>query len=148
MKKLLKYLKRLTTALSSKRLIKLALLFLTISLSLSITQTPSYATVKQTGTDEVTMSASDLRTLVGKYAEYRAAAEATQDALTAERKLHTEYAADVGALLSAQAAERTAWEQQVKALQKKLNAPSVELYGGYNTEHKWEGGMRLVFRLW
>lgn len=148
MKQLHKYLKRLTTALSSRKFLRLALVSLIISLSLSIMPTASSAIVKQTGQDEVTMSAQDLQTLVGNYVEYRAEAEAARLALETERKAHTEYTSAVGALLETQAAERSAWAKQVKALERKLNAPAVELYGGYNTEHKWEGGLRLVFRLW
>ena len=53
----------------------------------------------------------------------------------------------MGTLIQAQSDERAAFQKLVAKLERELNAPQLELYGGYNTEDKWEGGIRLVWKI-
>lgn len=147
MRQLLKALKRhIINVLQRKYTVPLTA-SLIISLTSVLMPIASYATVTQTGTDTVQMSGSDLKALTDGYVRYRAEAEATREALTSERKAHMEYADNVGTLIQTQSDERKAFTDYIKKLERKLNAPSLEFYGGYNTERQWEGGLRLVFRL-
>ena len=93
------------------------------------------------------MSGNDLYSLVTGYTKWKAKAEATTVALETERNAHMEYARDVGILMELQAEERAEYQSALKAMERRLNAPALELYGGYNTERQWEGGLRLVIRL-
>ena len=86
------------------------------------------------------MSVSDLHELIYQITENKAKATALQNALTAERTETDTYISSVQELIKAQEQERT-------ALLKALNRPKLELYTGYNTNDKWEGGIRLVWQL-
>jgi predicted nucleic acid-binding Zn-ribbon protein len=116
-------------------------------MTLLIMPIASSAAVKQTGKDEVTMTGGDLKALVSSYTRYKAEAEATKEALASERSMHDAYAASVNQLIEEQKAERTAFQTQLKKLERKLNAPAIEAYGGYNTDRQWEAGVRLVIKL-
>ena len=63
-----------------------------------------------------------------------------QAALTTERTETDTYIASVQELIKAQETER-------QALIKAINKPKPELYTGYNTSDKWEGGIRIVWQL-
>ena len=86
------------------------------------------------------MSVSDLHELIYQITENKAKATALQNALTAERTETDTYISSVQELIKAQEQERT-------ALLKALNRPKLELYTGYNTNDKWEGGIRIVWQL-
>ena len=86
------------------------------------------------------MSVSDLHELIYQITENKAKATALQEALTAERTETDTYITSVKELIEAQEAER-------QALIKAMNRPKLELYTGYNTSNKWEGGIRIVWQL-
>ena len=86
------------------------------------------------------MSGSDLWELLVQRAEYKAESEALQKALSEERVTVDRYMESVEKLIAAQETER-------KELLKILNRPHLELYLGYGTQDKLEGGVRLIWRL-
>lgn len=137
----------LTTRRRQRLLLRLASLFLLISVIFVIMPTCSSATVMQSGENQVQMSGQDLQTLIDNYVRYRALAGSYKDSLYSERQAHLEYSSYVGTLIQSQEEERAAFQKLVSKLEKQLNAPALELYGGYNTEDKWEGGIRFVWRL-
>ena len=93
------------------------------------------------------MSGTDLQKLIDNYVKYRAEAKSYKESLDSERQTHMEYSSYVGTLIQAQSDERAAFQKLVAKLERELNAPQLELYGGYNTEDKWEGGIRLVWKI-
>lgn len=93
------------------------------------------------------MTGQDLRTLLTEITAYKAEAEATQEALNNERGLFAQYEASANLLIEKQEAERQAAMDAIKQLKRKLDAPALELYAGYESEDEWEGGIRLVWRL-
>ena len=123
----------------SKKVLTLSLLLMTLTLS-SLLPTPSYALVEKIDSATVKMSVSDLHELIYQITENKTKATALQNALTAERTETDTYISSVQELIKAQEQERT-------ALLKALNRPKLELYTGYNTNDKWEGGIRLVWQL-
>ena len=123
----------------SKKVLTLSLLLMTLTLSLLL-PTTSYALVEKIDSATVKMSVSDLHELITQITENKAKATALQETLTAERTETDTYIASVQELIKAQNEERT-------ALLKALNHPKLELYTGYNTNDKWEGGIRLVWQL-
>ena len=147
MRRISKLWKWLTMLRRQRLLLRLAVLFLIISMTCVSTPTCSYATVKQSGPDEVQMSGTDLQKLIDDYVRFRAEAHSYKESLDSERKAHMVYSDYVGNLIQQQADERKAFETYIKRLERELNAPSLELYGGYNYNDKWEGGVRLVWRL-
>lgn len=114
------------------------LLFPIILVSLWSLPTISSAEVVQVGTDTVQMLGSDLRELVTQIQENEAENNALREALSSERASLSLYQQSVDGLIKAQQEER-------KALLNALNRPRLELYGGYNTKDKAEGGIRLVW---
>lgn len=116
------------------------LLFLIILMSLWSLPTISSAEVVQVGVDTIQMSGSDLRELITQIQENEAENNALREALGSERASLSLYQQSVDELIKAQQEER-------KALLKALNRPRLELYGGYNTKDKVEGGIRLVWIL-
>ena len=123
----------------SKKVLTLSLLLMTLTL-LSLLPTTSYALVEKIDSATVKMSVSDLHELITQITENKAKATALQETLTAERTETDTYIASVQELIKAQEQERT-------VLLKALNRPKLELYTGYNTNDKWEGGIRLVWQL-
>lgn len=93
------------------------------------------------------MSKADLKTLVSEIQTNKAKAEALAEALTSEREIFGAYEASIEQLIAVQQAERESAQAVIKQLQRQLNAPALELYTGYNSEDRWEGGIRLVWRL-
>ena len=93
------------------------------------------------------MSKSDLKTLVTEIQTNKARADALADSLKTEREIFGAYEQSVEQLITAQQAEREAAQEAIKQLQRRLNAPSLELYTGYNTGDQWEGGIRITWRL-
>lgn len=93
------------------------------------------------------MSKSDLKTLVTEIQTNKARADALADSLKTEREIFGAYEQSVEQLITAQQAEREAAQKAIKQLQRRLNAPALELYTGYNTSDQWEGGIRLIWRL-
>lgn len=93
------------------------------------------------------MSKSDLKTLVTEIQTNKARADALADSLKTEREIFGAYEQSVEQLITAQQAEREAAQKAIKQLQRRLNAPALELYTGYNTDDQWEGGIRLIWRL-
>ena len=93
------------------------------------------------------MSKSDLKTLVTEIQTNKARADALADSLKTEREIFGAYEQSVEQLITAQQAEREAAQEAIKQLQRRLNAPSLELYTGYNTGAQWEGGIRITWRL-
>ena len=106
----------------------------------SLLPTTSYALVEKIDSATVKMSVSDLHELIYQITENKTKATALQEALTAERTETDTYITSVKELIEAQEAER-------KALIKAINKPKLELYTGYNTNDKWEGGIRIVWQL-
>ena len=123
----------------SKKVLTVSLLLMTLTLSLLL-PTTSYALVEKIDSATVKMSVSDLHELIYQITENKAKATALQNALTAERTETDTYISSVQELIKAQEQERT-------ALLKALNRPKLELYTGYNTNDKLEGGIRLVWQL-
>lgn len=123
----------------SKKVLTLSLLLMTLTLSLLL-PTTSYAQVEKIDSATVKMSVSDLHELIYQITENKAKATALQEALTAERTETDTYITSVKELIEAQEAER-------QALIKAMNRPKLELYTGYNTSDKWEGGIRIVWQL-
>lgn len=93
------------------------------------------------------MSKSDLKTLITEIQTNKAKSEALQEALNTERDFTKTYKESVNELIDQLKEERKASNDIITHLKKQLNAPSLELYTGYNTEDQWEGGIRIVFRL-
>ena len=93
------------------------------------------------------MSRTDLKTLITEIQVNKAEAEATKEALTSERQLYGQYENTVQRLIETQEKERQAAMDVIKQLKRQLNAPALEIYTGYNVDDKWEGGIRLVWRL-
>lgn len=93
------------------------------------------------------MSKSDLKTLVTEIQTNKARADALADSLKTEREIFGAYEQSVEQLITAQQAEREAAQEAIKQLQRRLNAPALELYTGYNTGDQWEGGIRITWRL-
>lgn len=93
------------------------------------------------------MSKSDLKTLVTEIQTNKARADALADSLKTEREIFGAYEQSVEQLITAQQAEREAAQKAIKQLQRRLNAPALELYTGYNTGDQWEGGIRITWRL-
>ena len=122
-----------------KKVLTLSLLLMTLTLSLLL-PTTSYALVEKIDSATVKMSVSDLHELIYQITENKAKATALQNALTAERTETDTYITSVKELIEAQEAER-------QALIKAMNRPKLELYTGYNTSDKWEGGIRIVWQL-
>lgn len=147
MKRLLNIWKRLTTQPYRARYLRLAVLCLLTFLPLWTMPTESSAKVMQSGIDTVTMNGSDLYKLVDGYTRYKTEAEATREALVSERKAHMDYSNDVGILMERQAQERVEFQNVIKTLERRLSAPSLEFYGGYNMKDQWEGGIRVVWSL-
>ena len=147
MRRISKLWKRLTTLRRQMLLLRLAMLFLIISMTYALTPTCSFATVTQTGENQVQMSGTDLQKLIDNYVKFRAEARSYKESLDSERQTHLEYSAYVGTLIQAQSDERAAFQKLVAKLERELNAPQLELYGGYNTDDQWEGGIRLVWKI-
>ena len=93
------------------------------------------------------MSKSDLKTLVTEIQTNKARADALADSLKTEREIFGAYEQSVEQLITAQQVEREAAQKAIKQLQRRLNAPALELYTGYNTGDQWEGGIRITWRL-
>lgn len=131
-----------------KRLVTLCLTTLILSSTLP---TASYATVTKINDNTVQMSKADLKTLVSEIQTNKAKAEALAEALTSEREIFGAYENSIEQLIAVQQAERESAQAVIKQLQRQLqrqlNAPALELYTGYNSEDRWEGGIRLVWRL-
>ena len=128
-----------TSNRKSRRHWKIFLVLMILTLS-SLLPTPSYALVEKIDSATVKMTANDLHELIYQITENKAKATALQEALTAERTETDTYITSVKELIEAQEAER-------KALIKAINKPKLELYTGYNTNDKWEGGIRIVWQL-
>lgn len=107
--------------------------------------TTSYAEVVQVGIDTVQMSGSDLQELVRQVLENEAENKALREALESERASFLNYMSAVDELIIAQKQEREAFTAVVQKLERQLNRPKLEVYGGYNTDNDWEGGLRLVW---
>ena len=126
----------------------MSLTILTLSSTLP---TPSYATVTKINDNTVQMSKADLKTLVSEIQTNKAKAEALAEALTSEREIFGAYENSIEQLIAVQQAERESAQAVIKQLQRQLqrqlNAPALELYTGYNSEDRWEGGIRIVWRL-
>ena len=86
------------------------------------------------------MLGEDLQELLIQRAEYKAEAEALHTTLQAERDTTDKYIASVDKFITAQEAER-------KELLKTFNKPYLEIYAGYGSVDKLEGGIRLIWRL-
>ena len=147
MRRISKLWKWLTTLRRQRLLLRLAVLFLIISMTCVLTPTCSLATVTQTGENQVQMSGTDLQKLIDNYVKFRAETRSYKESLDSERQAHLEYSNYVGTLIQAQADERKAFQKLIAKLEKQLNAPQLELYGGYNTDDQWEGGIRLVWKI-
>ena len=128
-----------TSNRKSRKHWKLFLVLMILTLS-SLLPTTSYALVEKIDNTTVKMSVSDLHELIYQITENKAKATALQEALTAERTETDTYITSVKELIEAQEAER-------QALIKTMNRPKLELYTGYNTSDKWEGGIRIVWQL-
>ena len=128
-----------TSNRKSRRHWKIFLVLMILTLS-SLLPTTSYALVEKIDNTTVKMSVSDLHELIYQITENKAKATALQEALTAERTETDTYITSVKELIEAQEAER-------QALIKAMNRPKLELYTGYNTSDKWEGGIRIVWQL-
>lgn len=109
--------------------------------------TTLYAEVVQVGTDTVQMSGSDLNELIRQILENEAENKALKEALESERASFLDYREAVDELIVAQKQEREAFTAVVQKLERQLNRPRLEVYGGYNTDNDWEGGLRLVWVL-
>lgn len=148
---------RSTTKKSPSAYKRLAILFLTTLILSSTLPTPSspsllgaspaHATVTKINDNTVQMSKADLKTLVSEIQTNKAKAEALTEALDSEREIFGAYEASIEQLIAVQQAEREAAQAVIKQLQRQLNAPALELYTGYNSEDRWEGGIRIVWRL-
>lgn len=86
------------------------------------------------------MSGYDLWELLTQRAEYKAESEALREVLKQERDTIDKYIESVDLLIAAQEAER-------QEFMKQSNKPYLELYLGYGTQDKLEGGVRLIWRL-
>ena len=139
--------KWLTTRRRQRLLLRLAVMCLMIFTTFASTPTCSYATVMQSGPNQVTMSGTDLQKLISDYVRFRADAQVSKSIIESERQAHMEYTAYVGTLLQRQQEERAAYDKIIKTLERQLNGPQIELYGGYNTSDQWEGGIRLVLKI-
>ena len=128
-----------TSNRKSRRHWKIFLVLTILTLSLLL-PTTSYAQVEKIDSATVKMSVSDLHELIYQITENKAKATALQEALTTERTETDTYITSVKELIEAQEAER-------QALIKAMNRPKLELYTGYNTSDKWEGGIRIVWQL-
>lgn len=93
------------------------------------------------------MSGNDLRELVRQVLANEAENKVLKEALESERASFSSFQQSVDDLLVAQAQEREAFTAMVKKLENQLNRPRLEVYGGYNTNDKLEGGLRLVWVL-
>ncbi|WP_455596274.1 hypothetical protein [Cloacibacillus porcorum] len=138
---------RPTTKKSPAAYKRLAILFLTILTLSSTLPTASYATVTKINDNTVQMSKADLKTLVSEIQTNKAKADALTEALASERAIFGAYEASIEQLIAVQQAERESAQAVIKQLQRQLNAPALELYTGYNSEDRWEGGIRIVWRL-
>ena len=147
MRRISKLWKRLTMLRRQRLLLRLAVLFLITLMTCVLTPTCSFATVTQTGENQVQMSGVDLQKLIDNYVKYRAEAKSYKESLDSERQAHMEYSSYVGTLIQAQSDERKAFQKLITKLERELNAPQLELYGGYNTDYQWEGGIRLVWKI-
>lgn len=125
----------------------LTFIFLTTLMSLWRLPTTSYAEVKALSDNTVQMTAGDLRVLVRQVLENEAENKALKEALSSERASYSLYQQSVQELLAAQSEERKVFTETVKNLERQLNRPRLEVYGGYNTKNHMEGGMRLVWVL-
>lgn len=122
------------------------LLFLMTLVSLLILPTTLFAEVVQVG-NNVQMSGSDLSELVRQILENEAENKALREALESERASFLNYQEAVESLIAAQKQEREAFNTIIQKLERQLNRPRLEAYGGYNTNNDWEGGLRLVWVL-
>ena len=139
--------KNKTTAKSLKPWKKHATLCLMI-LALFVTlPTKSSATVTAINSETVQMTNTDLKTLITEIQVNKAKAQATAEALASERELFGAYEMYVEQLIAVQEAERAETEKLIKSLTRRLNAPRLELYTGYDTNDQWEGGIRLSWPL-
>lgn len=86
------------------------------------------------------MSGYDLWELLTQRAEYKAESEALREVLKQERDTIDKYIESVDLLIAAQEAER-------QEFMKQSNKSYLELYLGYGTQDKLEGGVRLIWRL-
>lgn len=109
--------------------------------------TTLYAEVVQVDSNLVQMSGSDLQELVRQVLENEAENKVLKEVLESERASFFNYQKAVDELIVAQAEERKAFTAVVQKLERQLNRPRLEAYGGYNTNNDWEGGLRLVWIL-
>lgn len=93
------------------------------------------------------MSRTDLKTLITEIDRGKAAAETYKKSLDTERAAYGAYENAVNRLIAAQEEERAATADIIKQLNKRLNAPRLELYTGYGTEGGIEGGIRISWSL-
>lgn len=93
------------------------------------------------------MSATDLKALITEIQTNKAEAQSLRESLETERAAYGAYEASVNKLIAAQEKERADAIAVIKQLKRQLDAPSLEIYTGYDTNEDWEAGIRLVFRL-